>query len=213
MIKKIFTVAFFLVLAASAFAQDTTDVNDDVPEIGNVRPQYGSKPFQPKHYFVGGNLVAGFGDGGGAFGINPSIGYSINQYVDVGVALNAVYNYQKYYNDDKQHTWNIGVAPFARVYPIPFLFFEASFEDNYVHSKYLPSGETPYSNHWNVPSLIGSVGYATRVYGQSYFFVSIGMDFLDNINSPYREQYYDENNVLRSKIQPIIRTGFGVNLW
>ncbi|ANI89464.1 hypothetical protein A9P82_09260 [Arachidicoccus ginsenosidimutans] len=212
MIKKLFILVFSVTLAASVFAQDTTDINDDIPEVSNVHYQP-SRANKFHHYFVGGNLVAGFGDGGGAFGINPSIGYSVNQYVDVGIALNAVYNYQKYYNDDKQHTWNIGAAPFARIYPVPFLFFEASFEDNYVHSKYIPYGEQSYSDHWNVPSIIGSIGYAQRVYGQSYFFFSVGMDFLNNKNSPYREQYYDENNVLRSKVQPIVRTGFGVNLW
>ncbi|MDE1191888.1 MAG: hypothetical protein PW786_07100 [Arachidicoccus sp.] len=212
MLKKFIIVYALLTCSISVFAQDTTSY-DDLPEVSHIRSDNRNGNYKTNHYFVGGNLVAGFGDGGGAFGINPSIGYSINQYVDVGLALNAVYNYQKFYDNSKQHTWNLGVAPFARFYPVPFLFLETSFEDNYVHSKFFPVDENEYSRHWNVPSLIGSIGYAQRVYGQSYFFMSIGMDFLTNVNSPYREQYYDGNNVLRSKTQPIIRTGFGVNLW
>lgn len=210
--KKVFFFLLLVTLEASAFAQDETDTSG-VPEIGGLQHNEGYQPYKLRHYFIGGNFVAGFGDGGGAFGINPSIGYSINQYVDVGIALNTVYNYQKYYTGEKQHTWNIGAAPFARFYPIPFLFFDASFEYNYVSSRYFYTDGTSDRRHWNVPSLIGSVGYAQRVYGQSYFFISVGMDFLTNINSPYREQYYDSDGVLRSKVQPVIRTGFGINLW
>lgn len=212
MIKKVFILICSATFTVSAFAQDATD-SSDVPEIESLQQNRGYGQYKLKRYFVGGTFIAGFGDGGGAFGVNPSMGYSVSRYVDVGVALNAVYNYQKYYTGEKQHTWNLGVAPFARFYPIPFLFFDASFEYNYVNSRYFYSDGTSDRQHWNVPSLIGSVGYAQRVYGQSYFFISVGMDFLTNINSPYREQYYDSNGVLRSKAQPVIRTGFGINLW
>ena len=71
--KRIFFALRFVTLTASAFAQDTTDTSD-VPEIGSLQRNDGYKQYKPKHYFVGVNLVAGFGDGGGAFGINPSIG-------------------------------------------------------------------------------------------------------------------------------------------
>jgi hypothetical protein len=210
MIKKIFMVTTLVILAASAFAQDDTTGDYNYGNYSYTQPRYRKRSDNIKHFFVGGNLIAGFYSGGGAFGINPGIGYSFNQYVDAGLMLNAVYSYQSYY-DSKQHTWNLGAAPFVRVFPIPYIFLGASFEDNYVTTKYI-SGTT-YNQSWNVPSLIGSIGYYTRVYGQSFFFFSIGMDFLTNVNSPYREPYYNSDGTVSSRALPIIRAGFGINLW
>lgn len=178
-------------------------------------PARGQRQQKFRHYFVGGNFLASFGDGGGAFGLNPSIGYSLNQYVDVGVGLNAVYNYNKdYYYGGKWRTWNLGIAPFARVYPVDFLFFEASFEENFISSRYIDKeGVKSDRQNASAPSLIGSIGYVQRIYGQSSFFFSVGMDFLNNKNSPYRENYYDGGGTLRSRPTAIIRTGFNINLW
>ena len=168
-----------------------------------------------RHYFVGGNFIASFGDGGGAFGINPSIGYSLSPYVDVGLGFNGVYNYSKdYYYGGKWRTWNLGVAPFVRLYPVDFLFFEGSFEENLVSSRYVSeTGEKSDRQNASAPSLIGAIGYTNRIFGQSSFFISVGMDFLNNKNSPYRESYYDDAGTLRSRPTAIIRTGFNINLW
>ena len=223
MIKKFFILAAFTMLAASAFAQSDSRYYDDYGDssaqyCNYPLPRYVRKTSKFNHYFIGGGILGGgFSSNGWAFGINPTIGYSINRYVDVGIMLNAVYYYQNYdyYTDmgGKQHTWNLGAAPFARIFPIPYVFLDVSFEDNYVTTKYLPYGGGGYSDHWNVPSLIGAIGYYTRVYGQSFFFASIGMDFLTNVNSPYREQYYNRNGGVSSRALPIIRVGYGVNLW
>lgn len=186
---------------------------DDNNNPGPGQPGASAGKF--RHYFVGGNFIASFGDGGGALGINPSVGYSINQYVDVGIGLNAVYNYSKdYYNGGKWRTWNLGIAPFARVYPIDFLFFEASFEENLVSTRYVDkAGNKSDRQNDNAPSLIGAIGYTNRIFGRSSFFISVGMDFLNNENSPYRDHYYDQYGHLKTKASAIIRTGFNINLW
>ncbi|MGF7232629.1 hypothetical protein [Arachidicoccus sp.] len=212
MIKKISVLFLFSFVLINAFAQNTNNSDDQI-EFSNYNQQDTTQQ-KPHHYFLGGNFLAGFGDGGGSFGINPSVGYSINQYVDVGVGFNGIYSYQKFYTSEKYRTWNIGIAPFARVYPVNFLFFEASFEENFVTSRIInQDGSKQPRENYNAPSLIGSIGYATRVYGQSSFFFSVGMDFLNNINSPYRDHYIDNNGILRSSIQPVIKTGFNINLW
>lgn len=168
-----------------------------------------------KHYFVGGNFIASFGDGGGALGLNPSIGYSVNPYLDIGIGINAVYNYNKdYYYGGKWRTWNLGIAPFARVYPVDFLFFEASFEENLVTTRYInQDGQKSDRQNYNAPSLIGAIGYSNRIFGRSSFFFSVGMDFLNNKNSPYRDNYYNDQGKLLSRPTAIIRTGFNFNLW
>lgn len=198
----------------TAVDSNTTDFQyqQDGPE--GQAPQ-SSASYRLHHYFVGGNLIASFGDGGGAFGLNPSIGYSVNQYVDVGVGINAVYNYNKdYYYGGKWRTWNLGIAPFARIYPVDFLFFEASFEENLVSMRYINSdGVKGDRQNYTAPSLIGAIGYANRIFGRSNFFFSVGMDFLNNKNSPYRENYYDDQGTLRTRPTAIIRTGFNFNLW
>ena len=209
----------FSLLATAGFAQYQNDngYSDSAGSFATqIAPAYRQQQ-QPKlrHYFVGGNFIASFGDGGGAFGINPSIGYSLSPYVDVGLGFNAVYNYSKdYYNGGKWRTWNLGVAPFARVYPLDFLFFEGSFEENLVTARYIsPDGIKSDRQNASAPSLIGAIGYTNRIFGQSSFFFSVGMDFLNNKNSPYRESYYDEGGILRSRPTAIIRTGFNINLW
>lgn len=224
--KTIFaTLIGCLVILTGVHAQDNGYGNErdgvDQPADSSIytyRQSQVRRPARPdklKHYFVGGNFIASFGDGGGAFGLNPSIGYSINPYVDVGLGINAVYNYNKdYYYGGKWRTWNLGVAPFARVYPIDFLFFEASFEENLVSTRYIDgNGQKQDRQNYNAPSLIGAIGYSNRVFGRSNFFFSVGMDFLNNKNSPYRENYYDNQGVLRSRPTAIIRTGFNFNLW
>ena len=190
----------------------STTEQQDYPDTQGQYP--GSNP-KMRPYFLGGNFIASFGDGGGAFGINPSIGYSISQYVDVGVGFNAVYNYSKnYYSGGKIRSWNLGVAPFVRLYPIDFLFFEGSFEENMISARYIDgNGVKSDRQNSSAPSLIGAIGYTNRIYGRSSFFVSVGMDFLNNKNSPYRDNYYDERGTLRSRPTAIIRTGFNINLW
>jgi len=218
-LPKFLLVITLALLVNSSFGQYQND-----NRYGN-QDEYDQQPDEPqpaaqkqakfRHYFVGGNFIASFGDGGGAFGINPSIGYSLSPYVDVGLGINAVYNYNKdYYNGGKWRTWNLGVAPFVRVYPIDFLFFEGSFEENLVSSRYISQeGEKSDRQNASAPSLIGAIGYTNRIFGQSSFFFSVGMDFLNNKNSPYRENYYDNAGTLRSRPTAIIRTGFNINLW
>jgi len=216
--KLILLLSFgFLTTASFAQYQNDNGYSDSADDYA-IQPttQYGQqKPPKLRHYFVGGNFIASFGDGGGAFGINPSIGYSLSPFVDVGLGFNAVYNYSKdYYNGGKWRTWNLGVAPFARVYPVDFLFFEGSFEENLVSSRYIsPDGVKSDRQNASAPSLIGAIGYTNRIFGQSSFFFSVGMDFLNNKNSPYRESYYDEGGTLRSRPTAIIRTGFNINIW
>lgn len=199
----------------TSYGQYQNDNGYNTGDEYEVPPARQQRTQKLRQYFVGGNFIASFGDGGGAFGINPSIGYSLNQYVDVGVGFNAVYNYNKdYYYGGKWRSWNLGVAPFVRVYPIDFLFFEGSFEENMVSSRYI-SEEGVKSERQNntAPSLIAAIGYTQRVFGQSSFFISVGMDLLNNKNSPYRDNYYDEGGTLRSRPTAIIRTGFNINLW
>ena len=214
--RYLLAIAFGL-LVNSSFAQYQNDNgygNQDEYEQQQPEPQ-AQKQAKFRHYFVGGNFIASFGDGGGAFGINPSIGYSLSPYVDVGLGFNAVYNYNKdYYYGGKWRTWNLGVAPFVRLYPVDFLFFEGSFEENLVSSRYInDAGEKSDRQNASAPSLIGAIGYTNRIFGQSSFFFSVGMDFLNNKNSPYRDNYYDNAGNLRSRPTAIIRTGFNINLW
>jgi hypothetical protein len=197
--KKIFL--FFILL----FAAMVTKAQED--KYNNK----GNTGFRKDNVFLGGSISLGFGSGSFGVGANPEVGYSFSQWLDAGVIFNLNYNSQKYdYNydylyDGKVSSFNYGGGVFLRAYPIHFLFLQIQPEENWITYKdksYIDniSGKTTVS----ATSLIGGIGYTQRVVGQSSFYTMIGIDLLNNVNSPYRDAY---NTAI-----PIIRAGFDIYL-
>ena len=199
MMKKIFLFFTLLLLVTIAKAQQ-----NDYREEENGG-------FKKENVFLGGSISLGFGSGSFGIGANPEIGYSLSQWLDAGLVFNINYNSQKYYDlytgayIDKVSSFNYGAGVFLRAYPIHFLFLQLQPEENWIVYKdksYVNdiTGKTTV----NSTSLIGGIGYTDRVIGQGSYFFMIGLDLLNNINSPYRDGY---NNAI-----PIIRGGFDVYL-
>lgn len=163
-----------------------------------------NKGFKKENVFIGGSISLGFGSGSFAVGANPEIGYSFSRWLDGGVAFNLNYNSQRdYYYDVKYSSFNYGGGVFVRAYPFPFLFIQLQPEQNWI------SYSTKYSNlvdkqTVNAASFIGGIGYSQRIIGQGNYFFMIGLDLLNNANSPYQDGY--------GHAQPIIRGGFDVYL-
>lgn len=135
----------------------------------------------------------------------PEIGYSIAQWLDAGIALNINYYSERadpYFNGNiRFRNLNYGGGPFIRIYPIHFLFLQTQFEANQikVNQKDFNTGYS-YENTYSSTSLIAGIGYTQRIVGQSSFYTMIGIDLLDDINSPYRDY--------NGSVIPIIRAGF-----
>lgn len=201
--KKLFFCILIIATAATVHAQDD-----------NSNDNYESKGFKKENVFLGGSVSLGFGSGSFGVGANPEIGYSFSQWFDAGVALNINYNsqrvyaldqYNNYYNAGKASSFNYGAGVFARVYPLPFLFIQAQPELNWIsYSQKDNNSGLKIKQTVNAPSLIGAIGYSQRVVTQGSYFFMVGLDLINDINSPYNDGY--------GHAVPIIRGGFDVYL-
>jgi hypothetical protein len=185
----------FLLATATAFAQPAT------------------KGFNINRMYTGGSLGLGGGTGFFSFGVNPELGYSLNNWIDVGVAGAA--NYFRFRQDfiggggnfsTIQRSTQLGGGVYVRVYPLPQFFIQLQPEWNSVSSR-LTASNSPNEQRFttNSSSLIGAVGYTQRVVGQTAFYFLVGTDLGTDINSPYRNITTNGGNI-------ILRSGFNFYL-
>lgn len=170
--------------------------------------------FKKQNVFIGGSLTLGYGNvsssyGGGSnlvLGANPEIGYSLAEWVDVGVVFNVIYSSMRF-NDYsyryRQTGLNLGTGAFLRLYPISSFFLQAQPEHNWIKitQKNLDQPGVPkITQKVQASSFLVGVGYGQRIIGSSSFYTVIMFDLGKEIYSPYRDGF---NNAV-----PIIRTGF-----
>ncbi|MEX6687620.1 hypothetical protein QTN47_08965 [Danxiaibacter flavus] len=196
MVKRMVCLALGLFVTAFAFSQQVPQTYQE-PEQG----------FDKSRLFLGGSIALGFSSGSFNIGANPEIGYSVTDWLDAGIginlnyfSLNADYNYGV-----TQHSFNYGLGPFVRAYPLNFLFVQAQLEQNWMHYnlKDVNTGQTSEFTT-NAPSVLLGLGYSQRLVGQANYYMALLFDVNDNPNSPYRDGY---NHAI-----PIIRAGFNIYL-
>ncbi len=182
-----------LLCALSSFAQNEGD------------EQRGK--FKKENIFLGTSLNLGLANRSFNIGLNPEIGYSITRWLDGGMSMNINYFSQNAseYSSIRFRNFNFGGGPFLRIWPLNFLHFQIQPEYNWVNSsqKNVLTGQTG-SYNYSAGSLLVGVGYGTHVVGSHYSYVTLMLDVLQNINSPYRDQYNDP--------LPVFRAGFGIYL-
>jgi hypothetical protein len=204
MIRKIvsalFFFGFFVMTGLAGLAQErmpnrVNTYSDEGPGTG----------FQKENLFLGGSLGLGFGSYEFNVGVNPEIGYSLNNWLDAGAVVNFNYNSIRadpYYNGNvRTREFIYGGGVFARAYVLPFLFLSAQPEYNWlsINEKDMGSGSSgTYSA--SAPSLLLGIGYGQRVVGQANFYIALMFDAIDNVNSPY--------NDINGHPLPVIRAGF-----
>ena len=197
--KKLMLVLSFVCVIAFANAQDE--------EKSSTEP---TKGFKKENLFTGGNLGLGFGSGTTSFGISPHFGYSITKWLDAAISVNFNYISQKGYYGDKLRQTTIGPGAFVRIFPVKFLFAQAQFEHNFIRLKYIPasgSGNSSSVDKVQANSFLVGAGYTSgRSPGNnSYYYFSIAVDVLKDINSPYIDNYGD--------ILPVIKAGYNIALF
>jgi hypothetical protein len=167
------------------------------------------KRSDPSNWFTGGSISLGYS--GGYYssflaGLHPHYGYTIAKWIDAAAVVNFEYQSQKdlYYNY-KQHNTTYGLGAFTRIYPVHFLFIQAEPEYNFINVKTTDQyGNTSRAN-LHAPSLLLGGGYTTSRSGKNSFsYLSVLVDVIKNINSPY----VDANGSL----VPIIRAGINIGL-
>ena len=163
--------------------------------------------FKQENIFLGGSIALGLGSGYFAVGGNPEIGYTVAQWLDLGIATNINYATisPEYNNNRRDKSFSYGGGVFARLFPINQLFFQIQPEYNWtkISAQYVGSNFVD-KLKLEAPSLLMGIGYTTREIGNSSFYTLLMMDFGNNIESPYI-------GYLGSK-EPILRAGFNVYL-
>ena len=152
------------------------------------------------HLFIGAGLNLGFSNGF-IIGLNPEVGYSINKVIDAGIATNFTYVTQRSQFDNNSIRYlAIGAGPFIRIWPVRSIFIGGQYEYNRISISQKINGTVTDKTSANASSILVGAGYGTRMVGQSQFYTSIMIDALNDVNSPYRDQF--------GRVLPVFRTGF-----
>lgn len=152
------------------------------------------------HLFIGTGLNLGFSNGF-IIGLNPEIGYSINKVIDAGIATNLTYITQRsQFANSSLRYLAIGGGPFVRIWPVRMIFIGGQYEYNSITLTEKTNGVITGKATAKASSILLGLGYGSRVIGQSQFYTSIMVDALNDINSPYRDQF--------GRVLPVFRTGF-----
>ncbi len=166
--------------------------------------------FSWNNTFVGGSINVGASNGGFAIGAVPEIGYSITKWLDAGILFNVNYQTQKVYTPNgiyigKLRAFNYGSGAFIRIWPIEQVFISIQPEHNWIKQTFRDiNNSNQYTETLKAGSLLLGVGYGGRSIGKQISYISVMIDVMTNINSPYRDM---ENHA-----QPVIRGGFGIYL-
>lgn len=168
--------------------------------------------FKKEKLFTGGSATAGLSSYSTILGITPQLGYSLTNWADAGITFNLNYTSQRDYQDygDKLRQTVYGPGAFVRLFPVNFLFASAQYEYNFIHLKYIPSGNSSYlpaKNNITASSLLLGAGYAGGRYrgNNTYYFLSVSWDVLGDKNSPYIDGL--------GRSSPIIRAGYNIGLF
>jgi|ERR1017187_315004 hypothetical protein len=191
----------FLVLTIHSFAQSEKSEGEKKSE---------PKGFKKEKLFTGGSVAAGFSTYSTVLGVAPQFGYSLTNWADAGIVFNLNYTSQRDYINygDKLRQTIYGPGAFVRLFPVNFLFATAQYEFNFIHSKYIPAdGTSPTQQNLNASSMLLGFGYAGgRIPGgNTYYYLSISWDVLDDKNSPYVDGL--------GRSYPIIRAGYNIGLF
>lgn len=156
----------------------------------NENNPYASMPFKDR-LFYGGDLGLAFGTIT-SIRIAPMIGYNINQKLSVGVSPSYEYYKDKRSVPDFESTMYGGSA-FARYFVLPSIFLQASPE--VLNLEALPT----YNNITNeydfntgrvtIPILLLGGGFSQRSPNGSGFFIGGYYDVIQDINSPYSNNF------------------------
>ena len=155
--------------------------------------------FKRDQLFIGTSINVGFSQGW-ILGLNPEVGYSLNNFLDVGIGTNFNYITQNFGSGVSYRFLALGGGPYLRGWIINQFFITGQFEFNRISEK-LKGTLVPEKSVYTSPSLLVGAGYGSRQIGRSQFFTSIMVDVLRNPNSPYIDR---QTNTLL----PVFRTGF-----
>ncbi len=188
--KLVCLTLMFLVFMASLSAQEDSLVPKQNPYHKGPK-----KPITDKFYF-GGNLGLTFGTYT-SISIWPMVGYKITPKLSAG--LQPGFDYVKYnYGGNTEESSNYGIKIFSRYRIIPQFYFHAEYD--YINYEiYTWSNQNDYlKSRENVPFLFLGGGLSQQLGENSWMYVQILFDVIQDGNSPYAAG------------EPFYSIGFGV---
>ena len=182
-----------------------------VSSFAKAQEKEKEKGSNKENFFTGGSISLAFYNNTFLVGGSPVFGYSITNWIDLGVVVN--YNYTSYrdYNfvfNDKLRQRVYGGGVFTKIYPVRFLFAQAQYEYNFLRLKYIPNVGSTQTYKAEAGSFLVGGGYTTGRFGRGgppFYYLAVLFDISNNINSPYTDSY--------GRIIPIIRAGIQVPLF
>lgn len=210
--KNIFLSVIFLLFTIGAIAQEDTTVL----RVDEVEKKRG---LQKERLFTGGGITLSFSSDGTVLGASPVFGYSITNWLDLGLVVNYIYSSQRYRSanglltDDKLKQTNVGPGLLTRIFPVKFLFLQGQVEKNFISVKYMPSNSLFPDERYKVEAnsfLVGG-GYCQGRggSGEPFYYLSLLFDIAKDKNSPYVE--LTETGKVRAR--PIFRAGIQIPLF
>ncbi len=163
--------------------------------------------FNERPLFLGGNIVFGGGSGWFQLGLNPEAYKNVNEWIDLGAAVNLLYSASNpnFLTSTRSRSFQCGIGSFARIWPVERVFLQIQPEYNWnwtnmrdMSTNSETSGASR-SIRFGAESLLAGIGYGSRSEnGMTYFTLMI--DLLKNPNSPYRDGY--------NRADPFVKAGF-----
>lgn len=159
--------------------------------------------------FIGGNIVIGGGSGWFQLGLNPELSKRVNQWVDIGGAVNLLYSSSNpnFLSSTRTRSFQFGIGGFTRIWPAErfFLQVQPEYNWNWTNMKDMSTNsETSGASRkirYGAESILAGIGYGSRSEnGMTYFTLMI--DLLKNPNSPYRDGY--------NRADPFVKAGFAL---
>ncbi len=136
----------------------------------------GSKSLKDRIYF-GGQLTLSFGDPS-SIGIAPMVGYKITPKLSAGAKIGYEY---VHYDDFDQSAHNWGGSVFGRYRLVPQLYAHAEFQA--INYEIFTSRTT--SSRETVPFVLLGGGFMKRIAPNTWGYVEVLVDVLQDENSPY----------------------------
>jgi hypothetical protein len=168
------------------------------------------RPFQ-ENLFTGGSVSFSFFGNTFLVGGSPVLGYSLTNWLDAGVVVNATYTSYRDYNgvlNDKLRQTLFGGGGFARLYPVRFLFVQGQVERNAIQQTFIPVAGVKEKISVGASSTLIGGGYTSGRQGRGgrpFYYLAVMFDVGGDINSPYTDAY--------GRTIPIVRGGLQIPLF
>jgi hypothetical protein len=168
------------------------------------------RPFQ-ENLFTGGSVSFSFFGNTFLVGGSPVLGYSLTNWLDAGVVVNATYASYRDYNgvlNDKLRQTLFGGGGFARLYPVRFLFVQGQIERNSIQQTFIPVAGVKEKISVGASSTLIGGGYTSGRQGRGgrpFYYLAVMFDVGGDINSPYTDAY--------GRTIPIVRGGLQIPLF